>query len=293
MEKIQELPHNVGRESASSIVHIRKFLTLSIGIVMVVVGLGVAVFASIDELATLVPFDVEQSLSRPYVSALPVPSPDAKVMEEYLQTLGEKLLLIQKLPAGMWVKLHYVDEDEVTAFSTVGGHIFVFRGMLEKLPHENALVMLLAHEIAHVKYRHPLKGLGKGVVASLMLSMMFGTAYSDTVDKVFHDAGLLTVLKFSQRQEILADEEAMHIYYRYYQHRNGMFDLYRVVEDNHRQQMSGSSTAAGIQSGIASRIKNIKQRYEKEMLNDQHALIPFPAHIAAQLSPQLHAGNAL
>lgn len=277
MEKIQKLPDYVVRESVSSIVHIRKFLTLSIGIVVVVVGLGVAVFASIDELATLVPFEMEQSLSRPYASVLS----SNEMMDEYLQGLTEKLLAVQNLPAGMQVMVHYVDSDETTAFSTVGGHIFVFRGILEKLPHENALMMLLAHEIAHVKYRHPLKGLGKGVVASLMLSMMFGTAYSDTVDKVFHDAGLLTVLKFSQGQEILADDEGMRIYYQYYRHFNGMSDLYRVIEDNQPQLASGSSYP-GVQLDISSRRQNIKRHYVKKMLDDQHAITPFPPRIRAQ-----------
>ncbi len=281
MEKIRELSNNAVREPASSIVHIRKFLTLSIGIVVVVVGLGLAVFASIDELAPLVSFEMEQSLSRPYASALP----RDEIMDEYLQVLTEKLLAVQNLPAGMQVMVHYVDSDESTAFSTVGGHIFVFRGMLEKLPHENALVMLLAHEIAHIKYRHPLKGLGKGVVASLMLSMMFGTAYSDTIDKVFHDTGLLTVLKFSQSQEILADEEGMRIYYQYYRHLNGMSDLYRVIEDNQPQIMLGSSYP-GIQSDISARRQNIKQHHVKERLDDQTAVTLFPPSIKARFHPQ-------
>ncbi|HEB55698.1 MAG TPA: hypothetical protein ENI98_05220 [Gammaproteobacteria bacterium] len=284
MEKLQKLPDYAVRESVSSIVHIRKFLTLSIGIVVVVVGLGVAVFASVDELAALVPFEMEQSLSHPYTRALP----SNKMMDEYLQSLAEKLLAVQKLPSGMQVSVHYVDSSEASAFSTVGGHIFVFRGILEKLPHENALMMLLAHEIAHIKYRHPLKGLGKGVVASLMLSMLFGTAYSDTVDRVFHDAGLLTALKFSQSQEVLADEEGMRIYYQYYRHRNGMSDLYRVIEDNQLRLASGSPYS-GLQTDISERRKNIiKQHYVKKMLDTQHAVIPFPPRIAAQLHPQLY-----
>ncbi|VAX10286.1 hypothetical protein MNBD_GAMMA25-60 [hydrothermal vent metagenome] len=285
MEKIQELSEHAVRESVSAIVHIRKFLTLSFGIVAVVVGLGMAVFTSIDELATLVPFEIEQSLSRPYADILPRASSSTGMMGDYLQSLADKLIAVQDLPAGMQVSVHYVDSDEISAFSTVGGNIFIFRGMLEKLPHENALMMLLAHEIAHIKYRHPLKGLGKGVVASLMLSMLFGTAYSDTVDKVFHDAGLLTVLKFSQPQEIIADEEGMRIYYQYYRHRNGISDLYRVVESNHLQTSSESAYTA-TQSSISKRMENVKQHYVKEMLSKQHAVTPFPINIKLHLQTE-------
>ncbi|NOZ37218.1 MAG: M48 family metalloprotease [Gammaproteobacteria bacterium] len=287
MEKLQKSPDYVVRGGpVSSIVHIRKFLTLSIGIVVVVVGLGVAVFVSIDELATLVPFEMEKSLSHPYTRALP----GDKMMDEYLQGLADKLLAVQKLPTGMQVRVHYVNSSDVNAFSTVGGHIFVFRGMLEKLPHENALMMLLAHEIAHIKYRHPLKGLGKGVVASVMLSMLFGTAYSDTVDQVFHDTGLLTTMKFSQNQEIIADEEGMRTYYQYYGYRNGISDLYRVVENNQQHMVSGLFYP-GMQSAISERMQNIKRHYIKEMQNDRHPLNPFPARIVAQLHPQLCSEN--
>ncbi len=282
MEKLQKLPDYAVRESVSSFVHIRKFLTLSIGIVVVVVGLGMLVFVSIDELATLVPFEMEQNLSHPYTRALP----RDRVMDQYLQSLVNKLLAAQKLPAGMRVTVHYVDSPDVNAFSTVGGHIFVSRGMLEKLPHENALMMLLAHEIAHIKYRHPLKGLGKGVVASLMLSMLFGTAYSDTVEKVFHDTGLLTAMTFSQNQEIIADEEGMRVYYQYYGYRNGIADLYRVVENNRWHAISGSFYS-GVQSDMAERMQNIQRHYVKEMQNDHHALNPFPPRIVAKLHPQL------
>ncbi len=285
MEKIQELPDYAVRESVSSIVHIRKFLTLSIGIIVVVVGSGIAVFTSIDELATLVPFEMEQSLSRPYASTLPGVSSNTGMISTYMQDLSNKLMAVQDLPAGMQVTVHYVDSNEVSAFSTVGGHIFISRGILEKLPHENALMMLLAHEIAHIKYRHPLKGLGKGVVASLMLSMLFGTSYSDTVDKVFHDAGLLTVLKFSQQQEIVADEEGMRIYYRYYRHRNGIADLYRMVESN-QLQASTDLTYSFAQSDMSQRMKNLKQHFVKKMLNKQHAVIPFPPSIRAKLHPE-------
>ncbi|HEB87444.1 MAG TPA: hypothetical protein ENI68_10575 [Gammaproteobacteria bacterium] len=284
MEKLQKLPDCAVRESVSSFVHIRKFLTLSIGIVVVVVGLGILVFVSIDELATLVPFEMERNLSHPYTRALP----RDRVMDQYLQSLVNKLLAVQKLPAGMQVTVHYVDSPDVNAFSTVGGHIFVSRGMLEKLPHENALMMLLAHEIAHIKYRHPLKGLGRGVVASLMLSMLFGTAYSDTVERVFHDTGLLTAMKFSQNQEIIADDEGMRVYYQYYGYHNGIADLYRVVENNRRHATSGSFYS-GVQSDMAERMQNIQRHYLKEMQNDHHALSPFPPRILAQLHPQLRS----
>lgn len=52
--------------------------------------------------------------------------------------------------------------------ATPGGHVIIYRGLLEKIPNENTLVMLLGHEIGHIKLRHPVKALGKGVVIGLL-----------------------------------------------------------------------------------------------------------------------------
>ena len=47
-----------------------------------------------------------------------------------------------------------LDAPELNAFATTGGHIFITRGLLEKLETEDALAAVLAHEIAHVQLQH-------------------------------------------------------------------------------------------------------------------------------------------
>jgi beta-barrel assembly-enhancing protease len=47
-----------------------------------------------------------------------------------------------------------LDSDEVNAFSTAGGYIYVTRGFLHQFPTDAALAMTLAHEIGHVDLRH-------------------------------------------------------------------------------------------------------------------------------------------
>ena len=50
---------------------------------------------------------------------------------------------------------HYVDDDVVNAFAMPGGHIYVFRGVLEKIVENEAmLAFLLSHEITHVELKH-------------------------------------------------------------------------------------------------------------------------------------------
>ena len=44
----------------------------------------------------------------------------------------------------------------------------VLRGLLTKIDNENALVMVMAHELAHLKYRHASAALGRGVAIGVI-----------------------------------------------------------------------------------------------------------------------------
>merc|ERR1711879_567360 len=49
------------------------------------------------------------------------------------------------------VRVHYLaDQDMPNAFATLGGHIFITRGLLDSVESENGLAMVLAHEYGHI-----------------------------------------------------------------------------------------------------------------------------------------------
>lgn len=166
-------------------------------------------------LARHIPFSVEYDLATRVLNAQ---SPDDKPREnshtdpaltDYLQSLADRLVPYQNLPEGMTVTVHYSDTEAVNAFATLGGHIFVTRGLLEKIPNENALAMVLGHEIAHVKHRHPIASLGRGVIISLGIATVLGSTGMDSVGGLLNDAGWLTQLSFSRSQERMADSDAL------------------------------------------------------------------------------------
>lgn len=139
------------------------------------------------------------------------------------------------LPEGMSVTVHYVNQDVVNAMATLGGHVFIYRGLLEKLPHENALVMLLGHEIGHVKLRHPIKALGKGVVISLVFSALLGQS-SDAASAALVNTSALTLLGFSREQEEDADLEGLSATQHYFKHVQGADDLFNALLNEQDEQ---------------------------------------------------------
>ncbi len=50
-----------------------------------------------------------------------------------------------------------IAKKDINAFSLPGGYIYVFRGMLKFVRTDSELAAVLAHEIAHIEYKHALK----------------------------------------------------------------------------------------------------------------------------------------
>jgi len=51
-------------------------------------------------------------------------------------------------------RVEILDTNEICAFATPGGHIFISRGLIAIAPSEDALAAVIAHEVAHIQQRH-------------------------------------------------------------------------------------------------------------------------------------------
>ena len=94
--------------------------------------------------------------------------------------------------------MHYDDDADVNAFATLGGHIVVYPGLLEAVPDENALAMVLAHEIAHVRHRHPIVGLSRSAADATALETL-ARAYGHVggADRFFRHGGAAGTAKLA------------------------------------------------------------------------------------------------
>jgi predicted Zn-dependent protease len=114
-----------------------------------------------------------------------------------------------------------LDSDEINAFATCGGHIFVSRALIDSAASEDALAAVLSHEAAHVQLRHSVKAIQadrkaqavRAFAASGAGALTGGTALeelADIFDKSVADA-LITLLDkgYSRDQEFEADVKAL------------------------------------------------------------------------------------
>ena len=213
---------------------LKEFVLLSAGVLGLIFAALLVLGVLADRLAIYIPFSVEQRIAAERF----IDSDKNAPIDHYLNDLAARIARAQQLPKDMTVTVHYIDDDTVNAFATLGGNILMFRGLLEKLDNENALTMVLAHEVAHIRHRHPIRSMGRGVVIGVALSMVSSSLGNAMVDKVLGHAGNIAVLSYSRDQEKEADETALKTLVKMYGNVEGATDLFEVL----KKQEKGSLT---------------------------------------------------
>jgi len=71
----------------------------------------------------------------------------------YITVLGDSIARVSDDRNLRW-SFHVVNQDDVNAFAVPGGHIYVYRGLIERTANLSELAGVLGHEIAHVTRRH-------------------------------------------------------------------------------------------------------------------------------------------
>jgi predicted Zn-dependent protease len=205
---------------------LKEFAWLIVGSIVVLVALAALIGWGAGWIAPRIPYKFEAKLAGGIDLARLPANETARAAQAELQGLADRLASRMALPEGMTVRVGYRDDKTVNAFATVGGQTVFFRGLIGKLDNENALAMVLAHEIAHLKYRHPAQALGRGLGVGIVLSVVSSELGQSAAGGVLSQAGVTTLLAFNREQEREADEEALRVIAAEYGHAGGALDLF-------------------------------------------------------------------
>jgi predicted Zn-dependent protease len=228
-------------------------------------------------LVPYIPFSAEQSIADTFTVRMKekqIQQGDAAITQ-YLQSLADSLAKTQDLPEEMSITTHYINTETVNAFATLGGHVYIFRGLLENVPNENALSMVMAHEIAHVKYRHPIESLGRSVIIGTAIAVVSSAEGSDIVDNVLGKTGLLTELKFSRAQEQQADETALASLFQLYGHVEGANSVFEMLKEAHKDDPAPPEFFSS-HPHTNNRIENITAMATKHVWPTTGTITPLP-----------------
>ena len=147
---------------------------------------------------------------------------DSKV-NAYVNLLGQTLARASDLPelfAGY--SFLVLDSDDINAFATPGGHVFITRGLLRCARTEDALAAVLAHEIGHIQLRHGMQAIQRARMTEALtilaqegakslggrelaqLTEVFGGTISDITNTMVNNG-------YSRTYEYQADKAAVSI----------------------------------------------------------------------------------
>lgn len=127
------------------------------------------------------------------------------------------------------IEITVVKEDQINAFALPGGHIVVFDKIISKMKTKEELAALLAHEVAHVHYRHSLKSISRSLSGYLLISLIFNDINGITA-VLADNSNMLLNLNYSRSLEKDADEKAVGILQSNRLDLKGFTDLFTLLK---------------------------------------------------------------
>lgn len=201
------------------------WMLATLGIILAIIFLVVTLAA--DKLAPLVPFSWEPKITLNAEESLQDEAHQEALAS--LKTLGQALAEKSDLPEDMDVTFHLMDMPEANAFATLGGQIYVTTGLLSAVDSENALSMVIAHEIAHIKHRDPIRSAGRGVLINIVLGALGLSDNSAALQTLVMPSATMTQLSYGRKMETNADASALTTLAAYYGHVNGSQGFFKGI----------------------------------------------------------------
>lgn len=163
---------------------------------------------------------------------------------EYLNLIGQALAQASDMPEiFLGYRVLVLNSDEINAFATPGGHIFITKGLLRCCRTEDAVAAVLAHEIGHIQLKHGVQAikqertiqLGKTIAAELgaeKLLESFSGAIGDFTNMMINTG-------YSRPFEYAADDVAQTLLRRLGYDPNGLIEVLMVMEKKLKPEDAG------------------------------------------------------
>ncbi len=128
-------------------------------------------------------------------------------LQAYVQMVGKKVASVadRKMPYDFTL----VNSEIPNAFALPGGKIFITAGLMSRMTNEQQLAAVLGHEIVHVAALHGVKGMQRGIGASVVVELAAAAAGSDKAEAAkaaSQIAASMVTMKYGRDDEYEADK---------------------------------------------------------------------------------------
>jgi beta-barrel assembly-enhancing protease len=172
---------------------------------------------------------------------------DISQVNQYVNVLGQTLAQASDLP-NIFGGYHFLvlNSDDINAFATPSGLVFVTRGLLRCCRSEDGLAAVLSHEIGHIERRHGMQAIEKARITEALttiaaegaknlgsreiaqLTQTFGGAITDITNTLINKG-------YSRASEYEADRAAVALLRRAGYDPNGLMEMLTVMKRNLKQ----------------------------------------------------------
>lgn len=214
---------------------LRELTLLTMGAVGAFVLIGVLVWSSLTFGARFIPFSWEVRVSKSVSELFDGEASESDVQAD-LQRRLDRIVSQMDEQSDITLRVHYLQGDVVNAFATLGGHIFVFEGLLNVVKSDIGLDMVLAHEAAHVLNRDPIQAAAGAVGLQLLIALVTGNGDFAQVSGLMDMGSNMLLLSYSRDQERAADQRALETLSYFYSDLSGADELFVYIRSEAGEQ---------------------------------------------------------
>jgi predicted Zn-dependent protease len=238
-----------------------------------IVKSGVAFGAAFEDITPEQEYYIGRAVAANVLSTYRL-QPTTSAMTAYMNKVANTLIINSPRPEifnGYHVAI--LDSDEINAFATPGGHIFITRGLINCATSEDTLAAVIAHEIAHVQLQHGLKAIknSRFTQALLITGTSAASAAGNTTvsqladtfgDSVNEIVSTMVSSGYSRTQELDADSYAMVLMSLAGYEPSSMIDMLQVLERNQSSRPGGFNNTHPTPTQRISNARNTVGNYD-------------------------------
>lgn len=125
-------------------------------------------------------------------------------LQQYVNEVGQRVAKLSHRPELQYT-FTVLDSQDINAFTTGGGYVYITRGILAFLNSEAELMAVLGHEIGHVTARHPVRQQSQSTLANIGAAAVGVFTGSGDLAGLASYAGAALIRGYGREQELEAD----------------------------------------------------------------------------------------
>ena len=224
---------------------LKDLFQLCAGTFIILFCLYITVFAVVDIAIKLIPIEkqvfIENLMTFDGKNKI-IAIPEAE--QKKLYWVKDSILKVdKKFPKTSNLNIYILESEQYNAFCYPNGHIYITYPLYKELDTYEKLTFVIAHEMAHYRYKHHLQGVKRGISNTVIMGLLTIFNQNSTAIRSITDNGFkITELKFSRSAEKKADEYAAKMLKVMYGDTQAGVDVMNILQNKYSEGLEFVST---------------------------------------------------